>query len=379
MTDIWIAPEQIFDGQRLHSGKAVRIVDDHVVEIAAARSSTHTLKGCLTPGFVDLQVNGGGGVILNENPTREGIATIVAAHRRFGTVAIMPTVITDAPDVLDRAAEAVIEAHDDEGVLGLHIEGPHISYARRGTHKGQFIRDLDDRTMEVVARLRRRDIRVMITVAPEAATPQQIAMLSSLGAIVSIGHTDADAETVEAAIAAGAKCATHLFNAMSPMTGRAPGAVGTVLNSTLRSGIICDGYHVDDRMIALALRARPKADLMFLVSDAMATVGGPDKFTLYGQEVRLCDGRLLNVEGNLAGAHITQAQGVARLVNNIGVTLEDALRMAITVPASVVGQADLAALVGCKTDNLVWMTEDLSQARSFFHATGSTLNENAAG
>lgn len=378
MTDIWIAPEQLFDGERLHTGKALRLLDDQVVETASATSAALPLKGCLTPGFVDLQVNGGGGVMLNDTPTRQAMTKVAAAHRRFGTVAILPTVITDEPDVLDRAAQAVIEAQGDQGILGLHIEGPHISYARRGTHNGRFIRDLDDRTMEVVARLRRRDVNVMITVAPEASTPQQISMLSSLGAIVSIGHTDADAETLEAAIAAGAKCATHLFNAMSPMTGRAPGAVGTVLNSHLCSGIICDGYHVDDRMIDLALRARPKADLMFLVSDAMATVGGPDKFSLYGQEVHLCDGRLLNVEGNLAGAHITQAQGVARLVKHIGVSLESALRMAVTVPASVVGDAGLTELVGRKTQDLVVVSKDLSQIGPLVDVTGSAMNENAA-
>lgn len=378
MTETWIAPEQLFDGQTLSTGMAFRVVEGRVVEVAPASTNARPLKGCLTPGFVDLQVNGGGGVMLNTTPTRDGIATVAAAHRRFGTVAVMPTVITDAPDVLDRAAEAVIASRGDEGIVGLHIEGPHISVARRGTHDGSFIRDLDDRTMNVVSRLRRHDIAVMITIAPEAASNAQIAALAKMGAVVSIGHTDADADVIEAAINAGAQCATHLFNAMSPMTGRSPGAVGAVINSHVRAGIICDGYHVDDRMIALALRARPAKDLMFLVSDSMATVGGPDQFDLYGRDVHLEHGRLINEEGNLAGAHVTQAQGVARLVNCVGASLQDALRMAITTPAEVIGQSHLASLQNQDTRNLVVMTKDLSQTHAFADVFAQAMAHDAA-
>lgn len=378
MKDTWIAPAQLFDGHRLLTGHAIRISDGLVTEVAPAPRSAPALKGCLTPGFVDLQVNGGGGVMLNTTPTRDEMASIAAAHRQFGTVAVMPTLITDAPEILDRAAEAAIAARNDRGVVGLHIEGPHISVARRGTHDLRFIRDLDERTMDVVARLRRSDVTVMITVAPEAASPSQIAALSGLGAIVSIGHTDADAEMLEAAIAAGAQCATHLFNAMSPMTGRAPGAVGAVLNSSLRSGIICDGHHVDDRMIALALRARPAPDLMFLVSDAMATVGGPDHFALYDRNVHLEDGRLVNAEGSLAGAHVTQAMGVARLVGHVGISLENALRMAITTPAQVIGQSNLSSIIGQDIHNLVVLSEDLAKARLFADSTSPTASKDAA-
>jgi len=244
-------------------------------------------------------VNGGGGVLLNTTPTRGGMADIAAAHRRFGTVAVMPTVITDQPEVLERAVEAAIAAKGDDGIIGLHIEGPHISIARRGTHSAKYIRPMDDRTLAAVARMRDHGIAAMMTVAPEAITPEQIATLRQMGAVVALGHTDCTAEDVEAAIGAGARCATHLFNAMSPMTSRAPGAVGAVINSNLWAGIICDGHHVDDRMIGMALRARPDDDLMFLVSDAMATVGGPAQFDLYGETVSLDGGRLVNAEGNL--------------------------------------------------------------------------------
>ena len=365
MTDMWIAADKIFDGQAIVTGQALRIAHGRVVELAPAPDGAQTLAGCLTPGFVDLQVNGGGGTMLNTTPTRDGIATIAAAHRQCGTVAILPTVITDTAEVLDRAADAAIAAKDDDGCLGLHIEGPHISLARRGTHHADHLRPLDARTMAVVARLREQGVAVMITLAPEAATLAQIAALHAMGAVVSIGHTDATAEEVERAIAAGATCATHLFNAMSPMTGRAPGAVGAIINSTVRSGLICDGHHVDDRMVRMALRARPAADLMFLVSDAMATVGGPDHFDLYGRKIQLQNGRLINAEGNLAGAHITQAQGVGRLVQHIGLGLGEALRMAITVPARVVGQADLAQIVGRKVTDLMVLDHDLQLSQPF--------------
>ena len=359
MTDCWVAPESLFDGQDIVYGQAVRIVDGRITEIAKTPDSAVRIKGCLTPGFVDLQVNGGGGVMLNTTPTRGGMADIAAAHRIFGTVAVMPTVITDHWAVLDQAVEAAIAAKGDDGIIGLHIEGPHISVARRGTHNAIHVRPMDDRTLNVVEALRRHDIAVMITIAPEAITHDQIAALVRMGAVVSIGHTDATCEDTEAAISAGASCATHLFNAMSPMVGREPGAVGAVINSHVWSGIICDGFHVDDRMIKLALRARPDDDLMFLVSDAMATVGGPALFDLYGQNIHLENGRLINAEGHFAGAHVTQAEGVARLVHEIDVPLAQALRMAITVPALVVGQANLAQVIGRLVRDVLLLSDDL--------------------
>ena len=359
MTDCWIAPNSLFDGQDIVYGQAVRIVDGRITEIAKTPVSAVRIKGCLTPGFVDLQVNGGGGVMLNTTPTRGGMADIAAAHRIFGTVAIMPTVITDHWAVLDQAVEAAIAAKGDDGIIGLHIEGPHISVARRGTHNAIHVRPMDDRTLNVVEALRRHDIAVMITIAPEAITHDQIAALVRMGAVVSIGHTDATCEDTEAAISAGASCATHLFNAMSPMVGREPGVVGAVINSHVWSGIICDGFHVDDRMIKLALRARPEDDLMFLVSDAMATVGGPALFDLYGQNIHLENGRLINAEGHLAGAHVTQAEGVARLVHEIDVSLAQALRMAITVPALVMGQVNLAQLIGRLVRDVLVLSDDL--------------------
>ncbi|SLN38218.1 N-acetylglucosamine-6-phosphate deacetylase [Pseudooctadecabacter jejudonensis] len=342
----WITADHVFDGETLRPGLGLRIDKGQGVEVGPPPADAQAIPGVIAPGFIDLQVNGGGGVMVNTTPTRDGLATIADAHAKLGTSAILPTVITDGPDVLDRAADAVRTAKTDRRILGLHIEGPHIATAKRGTHHAAFIRPLDARTIEVVSALRADGIAVMITLAPEAATTAQIAELAAMGAVVSIGHTDASASQVNAAIEAGATCATHLYNAMSQMSGRAPGAVGAVLNSHIAAGIICDGHHVDDGMIALALRARPVPDRMFLVSDAMATVGGPNTFALYGQTITVDGGRLINAEGNLAGAHTTMAEGVARLVQSVGVSLEQALRMAITTPARLINQPDRRHLVG---------------------------------
>lgn len=351
MTDLWLVPDAVFDGHILQQDMALRIVDGVVTDLQPqsdlpATAKTRVIAGTVTPGFVDLQVNGGGGVLFNQNPTPEGIAAVIAAHRPCGTVAVMPTVITDAPDVLMRAAQAAITARGMPGFAGLHIEGPHMATARRGTHQADFIRPLDDTTLTLVTDLRERGIAVMITLAPEAATVAQISALAATGAIVSLGHSDATAAQAQAAFDAGARAVTHLFNAMSQMQGRAPGLAGAAINSDAYLGVICDGVHVDDAMLALAIRARPLSDRMFLVSDAMPTIGGPDHFQLYGQDIRLRDGRLINAEGNLAGAHVTQAQGVARLVARVGIAPQAALRMAITTPAHLIGADHLAQIVG---------------------------------
>ena len=341
----WFAPDALFDGAALRAEAMVEITHGVITQIATRQGDAAAIKGTLSAGFVDLQVNGGGGVMVNTTPATDGLRQIAQAHHALGTVAILPTVITDHPDVLDAAADAVI-AVKDAAILGLHIEGPHIAVTRRGTHAADFIRRLDQRTLDAVKRIRAHGLAVMITIAPEAATPDRIRALTAMGACVSLGHTDATADQIHTAIAAGARCGTHLFNAMSQMTGRVAGTVGALINSHCHIGIICDGHHVGDDMIALAIRARPAPDLMFLVSDAMATVGGPDTFDLYGQTITLKDGKLVNADENLAGAHVSQAMGVKRLVNHVGITLEAALRMAITTPAVCIGRPDLANLVG---------------------------------
>jgi N-acetylglucosamine-6-phosphate deacetylase len=360
-TPHWIAPDLLFQDGTLTPGLTLRIENDHVTAIepkAAVSGPVRETSGIITPGYVDLQVNGGGGVLLNQTPTLAGMQAIAAAHRRFGTVAILPTLITDAPEVLDAAAEAAIAAHGHEGLIGLHIEGPHISVPRRGTHAERFIRPLDDRTISVVRRLRAADVPTLITLAPEAVAPGQIAALVALGAVVSLGHSDTSAEGVRAALAEGAGAFTHLFNAMSPLLHRSPGVVGAALNSDVPAGIICDGIHVADELVGLAIRARPAPDLMFLVSDAMPTVGGPDHFRLYDMNLHLENGRLVNDEGSLAGAHVTMAESVTRLVRVVGVDPAQALRMAVTIPAAVIRRPALTAVLGRTTGDLLHLDAD---------------------
>ncbi len=360
----YLHPDRIFDGQALRAGY-VAVQNGTVsalLDTLPTGTEPQTLRGTLTPGYLDLQVNGGADALVNTSPTAAAMQTIAAAHRRFGTVAVLPTVITDAPEVLDAAAEAALQAHGLPGILGLHIEGPHLSVARRGTHAARFIRPFDQRTLAIVQRLRAAQVPVMITVAPEGVSPGDIASLVKTGAVVSLGHSDTTAEHVRACLTEGATCFTHLYNAMSPMLNRTPGVTGACINSTAYTGIICDGIHVADEMVALALRARPLPDTTFLVSDSMSTVGGSDHFTLYGNEIRLVNGRLVNAEGSLAGAHITMAESVTRLINVLHIDPATTLRMASTIPARVIGRNP--GLIGQSLNDLLLLNPDWTVAKT---------------
>ncbi len=380
----WIAPDALFDGTFLRKDMALAL-DEKVTGKIAGLSQLQQgarilrLRGTLCAGFLDLQVNGGGDALLNNDPSPAAMRHMAASHRRFGSIGILPTVITDAPEVLDRAVAAALDTIGARGILGLHIEGPHIALARRGTHSGQWVRPFASRTLAHIQRLRAAGIFVKITLAPEAATPQDVAEIVATGAVVSIGHSDASAAKVHALLQAGASCFTHLFNAMSPMQSREPGVAGAAINSTAYAGIICDGHHVADDMIALAIRARPVAGRMFLVSDAMATVGGSDRFSLYGQDVHLVGGRLVNGEGSLAGAHTTMAEGVARLISTLHVPPETALDMAITAPAHLLGRPDLCRLEGRALEDLMildtgWRATSLDMVLAQMGQTGNAAS-----
>lgn len=362
-TGAWLCPDAVFDGDRLTPGLAIHVAKGRAQEVAAAErmpqdATRLRIEGIVAPGFIDLQVNGGGGYLLNATPDIETMQAIRAAHRGLGTTAILPTVITDHAEVLDSAVEAAIAAQGTPGIAGLHIEGPHLSLARRGTHEARFIRDFDARTLGLVTRLRDHGIPTLITVAPEAIPPAEIGALRDTGAVVSIGHTNATADTCRASFGAGARAVTHLFNAMSPMQNREAGVTGAAINSEAYLGIICDGVHVADEMVGLAFRARPVRDRMFLVSDAMPTVAGPDHFSLYGKTIHLENGRLVNAEGSLAGAHTCIGEGLARLVNVIGIAPEDALRAAITVPSRLMS-LDLDHVAGRPLEELLVLDADM--------------------
>ena len=359
----WLCPDRLFDGETLREGLALGVEHGRTTTLRPANdlpadAVRRPINGTLVPGYLDLQVNGGGDVLFNTTPTAQGIAAIAAAHRRFGTVGILATLITDTPEVLAQGVKAALAAKGQPGFLGIHIEGPHLSIARRGTHRAAFIRPMDATTLAHVTRLRAAGLPVMITLAPESVTPAQVATLAATGAVVSIGHSDSTADDTRALLAKGATCFTHLFNAMSPMLNRSPGVTGACINSHAYVGIICDGIHVADEMVGLAIRARPVPDHMFLVSDAMSTVGGSDHFRLYGDEIRLVNGRLVNAEGSLAGAHVTMAESLARLITVVDVDSAQALRMTSTVPAHLMGLDPLAKLTNRDPADLLILAPD---------------------
>ncbi len=352
--DWWLWPDGVFDGSALRNDQCLLMSGGRIAEFvprATVTAGERVWKTPLTatPGFFDLQVNGGGGFLLNNDPTPEGVLGVARAHAATGTVSLLPTVISDRPEITRSAALAVLECRDKEGVRGIHIEGPHISVLKRGTHRAELIRPFDAETLDLVTLLRERGLPVLLTLAPECVPAGTVARLTNMGVVVSAGHSAASADAVEAALAEGLRMFTHLFNGMSQMTQREPGVVGAALNSEAWCGIIADGHHVDRRVLHLAFRARPRRDRMVVVSDAMPTWNGPDEFVLYGATLSVRDGRLINQEGSLAGAHIDMASSVEYLAR-IGIPCEDALRAASCVPAAAIGLPELAPALAEGTD-----------------------------
>ncbi|MGL4301153.1 MAG: N-acetylglucosamine-6-phosphate deacetylase [Sphingomonas sp.] len=294
--------------------------------------------GWVMPGFIDTQVNGGGGVLFNDEPTVDGIAAIGAAHRPYGTTAFLPTLISDSALVIGEALEATDAAiaAGVPGVVGVHIEGPVINVARKGIHDAARFVTLDDTLMALLMRPRRG--RVMVTIAPELVPADRIAALARADVLVSLGHSNATYAEATAGFAAGVTGVTHLFNAMSPLIQRAPGAVGAALdNQSVYCGLIVDGFHVDDAALRIALRARP-ADRMMLVTDAMPCVNTAETtFLLQGRPIHVEGGRCLGADGTLAGSDLDMARAVRNTITRLGIAPERAAAMAATHPAAFLG------------------------------------------
>jgi len=342
-----ISGARIFDGQRWHDEAALLIEFGHVSGIVrsdAIPANAAVIRldgGSIVPGFVDLQVNGGGGVLFNNAPTVESIRTICAAHAQFGTTALLPTLITDTAEV-NIVAIAAGKAAAEQGVpgfIGLHLEGPHLSLARKGTHDPSLIRPMDDSDLARIIAARSVLPNLIATVAAETVSPEQIGALADAGVIVSIGHSDADAATASGAFAAGASMATHLFNAMSQLGNREPGVVGAVLTSEgVSAGLIADGIHVHPAAIQVALRAKSGAGRIFLVTDAMSQTGtGLKTLTLNGRTITRAEGALRLADGTLAGADLDMIDAVEFMYHRMGVPFEEALRMASLYPAQAMG------------------------------------------
>ncbi|MCL6707190.1 N-acetylglucosamine-6-phosphate deacetylase [Pseudomonas sp. R2.Fl] len=341
-----ITAARLFDGERFLDDSALIIGDGRVEAVVDRRSLPAGLacvdagENLIVPGFVDLQVNGGGGVLFNNDPTPEGIRTICAAHARFGTTALMVTLITDTPALRDIALEAGTEAAEARvpGFLGLHLEGPHLSATRKGTHDPGLIRPMTEADLALLTAAAGGFGLPMITVAPESVTPVQIARLVTAGYRVSLGHTDTTAAAVAAYIDAGASLVTHLFNAMSQLGNREPGLVGAALdNGALSCGLIADGFHVDPISMRIALAAKRGPGRIFLVTDAMSSIGSDETgFELNGRHVYRRGGRLTLADGTLAGADIDMLSCVRFVRERLGLPLEEALRMASLYPADAV-------------------------------------------
>jgi len=297
--------------------------------------------GYLMPGFIDCQVNGGGGVLFNDDPSVEAIRAIGRAHRRYGTTGFLPTLISDDLSVISRAiasVRAAMEAHVP-GVIGVHIEGPFINALRKGVHDPAKLRQLDAQNVELLASLGIG--RTLVTLAPEVTQPETIRKLADSGVVVSAGHTDGTFDQVAEAFRHGVSGVTHLFNAMSPFTHREPGAVGAALSDDNSwCGLIVDGHHVHPAALKLALRCK-RPDRFMLVTDAMPCVGSQrDSFMLQGKRITVKDGVCEDENGTLAGSAIDMASAVRNTVAMLGVPLEQAARMASAYPAEFLGLAE---------------------------------------
>jgi N-acetylglucosamine-6-phosphate deacetylase len=314
----------------------------------------------LAPGFIDLQVNGGGGFLLNDDPTAETMRAIARAHRRSGTTACLPTLITDTRERMQSAIVAARTAAGSDGVLGVHLEGPFVSPARPGIHRADHIVRPDAADLDLLADLVGAG-HSMITLAPECLPPGFLRSLTSSGIRVSVGHSEASADVVFRAVADGLTGVTHLFNAMPSFAGREPGIVGAALASRqLTAGIIVDGIHVHPIAVRAAFAAKG-ADGIALVSDAMPSVGTAlASFRLMNRTVTLTNGRLTGEDGTLAGAHLDMISAVRNAVKLAGLPLEDALRSASFTPARYLGlEKERGALAASARADLVALTPDL--------------------
>tara|TARA_B110000091_G_scaffold197855_1_gene226406 strand:- start:102 stop:1241 length:1140 start_codon:yes stop_codon:yes gene_type:complete len=344
MSQIRLHVQRLFDGQNYSDDQVLTIDDGKIIAIDQKITTIdYYIKGLLAPGFIDLQVNGGGGSLFNDCPSVDKVKTIMTAHAQFGTTGMMPTLITDKVDVMAQAADVIAQTLKDGvlGILGIHFEGPHLSLAKKGAHSAEFIREITDKEWRILAR---KDIgQVIVTLAPETVSTADIKRMVRLGIKVCLGHTNADYTTAQQAVDAGATGFTHLFNAMSPWQGREPGVVGTaLLNDQTSCGLIVDGHHVDLVTCQLAIKIKPKGRV-FLVTDAMPPLGTDEtEFAFFDRTVRLANGKLTSTTGELAGSILDMASAVRNCHQRLNITLGEAIRMASQYPANFLnGDSDV--------------------------------------
>ena len=346
----------------VEDGKVVALLPESGLPAGVTRRDLG--GGHLLPGYIDVQVNGGGGVLFNNAPTVEALRTIVAGHRRFGSTGLMPTLISDDVETMRLAVAAVRQAIAEgvPGVLGIHLEGPYIAPERKGTHNADTFRVPDAAEIEMATSL---DNGVtLVTLAPEQVPADTIRAMVARGAKVAAGHTAASYEQARVGLDAGISGFTHLYNAMTPLQGRDPGVVGAALEDPHSwCGVIVDGVHVHPASLRVALAAKPRGKVV-LVTDAMPMVGSDDpSFNLYGETIVAKDGVVRNAAGSLAGSALDMASAVRNTVQMLGLPLEEAARMASTYPAQFLGIDDYRGRIapGCAADLV--LLDDALQVR----------------
>jgi N-acetylglucosamine-6-phosphate deacetylase len=371
---------RILAGEEIVAGRAVLLSNAKIEAVVPASDArcrdafrVDLQEQLLLPGFIDVQVNGGGGVLFNDDPSLESIRAIGAAHRRFGTTGFLPTLISDDLDTIGQAIAAVqgsLDAHLP-GALGIHIEGPFLNWARRGVHDPKHLRRLDNGVVSLLCSL--RGGRTVLTLAPEMTTPDMIAQLAASGILISAGHSDANFAQTSVAIAHGVRGFTHLFNAMAPLAPREPGIVGAALyDANTWCGIIVDGHHVDPVMLKLALRCK-RHDRFMLVTDAMPPVGSPEpSFVLQGRTIHVVDGVCRDENGTLAGTGLDMATAVRNAVSLLGLEIAQAARMASEYPAAFLGlEAELGRIAPGYRANLALLDDGLRVTRTWIEGISS--------
>jgi len=336
MNSFKLSVESLYDGEEIHKHRTLTIRDGIIESITACDSDEEIKAGMLIPGFMDVQVNGGGGYLFNADPCLGVIEKIGKAHAQFGTTGWLPTLVTDSYQQMSAAADAIAEvrANNTTGVLGIHFEGPFLSLEKKGVHCKTFIRNISDKELALFSRPELGC--VMLTIAPENVPASQIKELVDSGVIVSIGHSAATFEQAVAAVKAGATGFTHLYNAMSPLTSREPGVVGAALVSdNTFSGIIMDGIHVHPGAAKIALNSRTK---LVLITDAMPLVGTIDReFEFFGQSITRKDDRLTDSEGRLAGSTLDMSSAVINASALLEIEFLQAVDLATKNPADYLG------------------------------------------
>lgn len=356
-----LAAERIFDGARFLTGHALEITAGEITALRPATGAEPLLPGTLAPAFLDLQVNGGGGVLVDGTTDVAALRTLCAAHLRLGSAGVLPTLITDTAEATAQVIAAGIAAAREgvPGFLGLHLEGPHLDPRRKGAHDPMLIRRMEAEDLTRLCEAARALPALMVTLAPESASAEQIAALTAAGAVVSLGHSECSYDNARTALAAGARCATHLFNAMSQIGNRDPGVVGAALHhGSVWAGLIADGIHVHPASLGLALRAKTGPGRIFLVSDSMSQAGTEmTSFELNGRTIYRKDGALRLGDGTLAGADLTLDAAVRYMHQAFGMELGECLRMASLYPAQAIGANGLGTLAPGMP--FIWFGDDL--------------------